>query len=192
MFLLEINRIYTRANSTISGSPERLFATSQALCSRARIYERRANRTSIFQTLLRIPINLNLQVFGRWLCRRGYDRFNIPGSNVSWVVTGQSSFPDETSPLSDISRSGLALLTNNPPTVGSEITLHISPPQKAETLDMLGRVIYSIPRGPGLTYRYRIGVKFIPGAPGDACNSLQSANMIEALEQRYRKRGSQG
>ncbi len=187
-----MNRIYTRVNSTISGSPERLFATSQAICSRARIYERRANRTNIFQTWLRIPINLNLQVFGRWLCRRGCDRFNIPGSNVSWALTGQRSFPDETSPLSDISRSGLALLTNNPPTVGSEITLHISTPKKGEPLDMLGRVIYSIARGPGLTYRYRIGIKFIPVAPSNGCNSLQSVNMIEALEQGYGKRRSQG
>jgi len=137
----------------------------------------------------RNPMGLNLQALGRKLWRRDYNRFNIPGTIVSWASTDPKSFSDETSPLSDISRSGLAFLTNNPPTVGSEIILCISLPKKRGTFDVLGRVIYSVHRGPGLTYIHRIGVKFLPFAQTDGCNSLQSLNMIEALELTYGKHG---
>jgi len=128
-------------------------------------------------------MSLNSQALGRKSRRRGYDRFNIPGAIVSWALTGQESLSAETSPLLDISRSGLALLTNNPPTVGSEINLRIALPPKGETFDVLGKVIYSIRWGRGLTYGHRVGIKFLPQS--DGYNSLQSLNMIEVLDRAY-------
>jgi len=133
-------------------------------------------------------MDIDLQALGRKLGRRNHDRFNIPGAIVSWMFTGQKSFSDKTSPLSDISRGGLSLLTNDPPTVGSDITLRIFLPQKTRTFDLLGKVIYSASRGPRLTYGYRIGVELMPFAQTEGCNSLQSLNMIEALERTYGKR----
>ena len=133
-------------------------------------------------------MNMELQELGRKLGRRRRDRFIIPGATVSWVLAGQQPFPDETSPLSDISRDGVSLLTNDPPTVGAEITIRVFLPQKTENFDLLGKVIYCNPRGPRLTYGYRIGVELLPFAQTDGCNSLQSLDMIEALERKYGKR----
>ena len=147
----------------------------------------RANRKSVFHRV-EISMSLNFQEFGRKLGRRSYDRIIIPGAIVSWVLTGQKSFSDQTSPLSDITKGGLSFLTNDPPTVGSEITLRIFLPKKTGTFDLIGKVIYSRARGPRLTYGYRIGVELIPFTQTDGCNSLQSLSMIEALIRKYGKR----
>jgi len=133
-------------------------------------------------------MNLNLQALGRKLGRRAHDRFVVPGAVVSWVPIGQKSIAPETSPLSDISRGGLSLLTNEPTTVGSEITLRLFLPKKTVSLDLLGKVIYCNARGPNLTYGYRIGVELMPFAKTAGCNSLQSLDTIEALERTYGKR----
>jgi Tfp pilus assembly protein PilZ len=132
------------------------------------------------------PMNFNLHEFSRKLGRREYDRFIIPGASISWKLTGQESFPDRTSPLSDISKGGLSLLTNDPPSVGSEVSLLVSIPQKTETLELLGKVIYSVARGPRLTYKYRVGVALRPFDEPEG-NSLQALNQIEALDQIFGK-----
>ena len=79
-------------------------------------------------------------------------------------------------------------MTNNPPTVGSDITLLIFLPKKTEYFELLAKVIYSIPRGPGLTYGYRVGMEFKPFAQSEGCNPIQSFKTIEALEKTYGKR----
>jgi hypothetical protein len=121
----------------------------------------------------------------RKLGKRAYDRFVIHGAFISWMSAEGKSFPDETWPLSDISTAGLSFLTNNAPIVGSEISLLIILPTTIESFELLGRVIYSISRGPGLTYGYRVGVKFKEFGESEGCNSLQSLNLIKTLEGTY-------
>jgi Tfp pilus assembly protein PilZ len=130
-----------------------------------------------------------LKRFGRRLGRRVSNRFVVPGAAVSWVSTGQDSDPNMNWPLSDIGRGGLSLLTNNPPAVGSEISLLVLFPKKPEPVELSGSVIYSVPRGPRLTYRYRVGVRFEAFAQSGNCNSLKSLSVIEELERTYGKRG---
>ena len=130
-------------------------------------------------------MNMDLQAFGRKLGRRSRERLAIPGAAVSWAPRGQKSFPEETSPLSDISRAGLSLLTNDPLKVGSDIALRIFLPQKSGSFDLLGKVAYCIARGPRLTYGYRIGVQFLPFAASEEGNAPESLAVIEALEQTY-------
>jgi hypothetical protein len=131
----------------------------------------------------------NFQELGRKFGRRAYYRFYIPGAAVAWKPLNQAYFSDRKFPLSDISRGGIAFLKNEPPSVESEISLLILlPPRKSETLELLGIVKYSIPRGPRLTYKYRIGVEFRQFEASESSNSLQSLTQIKAFERKYGNR----
>jgi len=120
--------------------------------------------------------------------RRTYDRFSIPGATVAWTYLGQDFVPDETLPLSDISMKGLSLLANNPPEVDSDISIRIHLPKEPGSLELAGKVIYSINRGPNLTFEYRVGVELKPFSKTEGDNSPQSQEIIEELEQMYGKR----
>jgi len=128
------------------------------------------------------------QKMSRKLGQRAHERFSIPGATISWRNIDQTSFPAETWPLSDLSSSGVSLLTNNPPDVDSDISLRINLPKKPEHIELYGRVIYSTFRGPGLTYEYRIGVQLNPFSPAEGDNSSQAREVIEELERMYGKK----
>jgi len=128
------------------------------------------------------------QKMSRKLGQREHERFSILGATVSWRNMDQTSFPAETWPLSDISSSGVSLLTNNPPDVDSDISLRINLPKKPEHIELYGRVIYSIFRGPGLTYEYRIGIQLNPFSTTEGDNSSQAREAIEKLERMYGKK----
>jgi hypothetical protein len=129
-----------------------------------------------------------LKKFSRKSNRRTYDRFSIPGATITWKAKDQDSFPEETMPLSDISRFGLSLLTNKPPDMSSMISLRIFLPKHPERLDLTGKVIYVIPRGPGLTYEYRVGIELKPFSGNEGGNTPEQGQKIEELEQKYGKR----
>ncbi len=126
--------------------------------------------------------------FSRKFGRRVYDRFSIPGATISWKLMDKDSFSEETLPLSDISRFGLSLLTNTPPQVNSVISLRINLPKEPQRLDLVGKVIYAIFRGPGLTYEYRVGVELNPFSETEGDNSPEMQQKIQDLEQIYGKR----
>jgi len=107
-------------------------------------------------------------------------RFMVPGASVSWKPNGRDSFSESDIPLADISRGGLAFLSNNPPTVGSSLFIKLFLPLGKETLELLGRVIYSIPHNPGVIYRHRVGVRVM--ALLDT-----NPNVIRAYEDKYAK-----
>ena len=130
-------------------------------------------------------MSFTLQRFSRQLGLRARSRFAIPGATVSWMINGQESCPDKSFPLSDISKGGLSFLTNDPPEVKSELLLVIALPKNPDTIQLRGTVAYSTPRGPRLTYAYRVGVEFQPFALEDGCNSFTSREAIEALERIY-------
>jgi hypothetical protein len=131
------------------------------------------------------------QKFGRKSGRRACERFSIPGATVCWKPMDQDSFPEETLPLSDISRFGLSLLTNTPPRVNSIVSLRVNLPKKPKRLDLLGKVIYAILRGPGLTYEYRVGIKLKPFSGHKGENPTELQERIQNLEQVYGKRLNQ-
>ena len=132
-------------------------------------------------------MDFDLKDLSRKLGRRAFTRLTVPGAGVSWMMYGQESFPDDRWPLSDISRAGLSFLTNEPPAIGSEVSLRIFLPQNNETLELHGNVVYCIPRGPRLTYRYRVGVESKTLAQLEADNSPQLFKIIEESERKYGK-----
>ena len=133
-------------------------------------------------------MNFELRELSRKLGRRAFRRFAIPGTSVSWKLYGAEAFSETGLPLSDLSRGGFSFLANELPPLGSEISVQIVLPQIKEALEVLGRVIYAIPRGPRLTYRYRVGVEMISFAASAGANSSPSSEIIEAFEQKYGKR----
>jgi len=128
-----------------------------------------------------------LHKIGRKFGRRSHDRFSIPGATISWSYIGKENSPDETMPLSDISRFGLSLLTNTPPEICSDVILKIDLPRKLGNLELFGSTVYSIFRGPGLTYEYRVGVALKPFSDAEGDNSLQAEEVIAKLEELYGK-----
>jgi len=130
----------------------------------------------------------SLHKIGKKFGRRVYDRFSIPGATVSWKNMDQDSFPDESLPLSDISRFGLSLLSNTPPEVNSDVSLRILLPKHSEILDLTGKVVYAIYRGPGLTYEYRVGIELKLFSENEGDNPPGVQQKIEELEQMYGKR----
>jgi hypothetical protein len=133
-------------------------------------------------------MTFNLHEFSRKLGRREYGRFVIPGAAVSWKEAGHDTFPDQAVPLSDISRGGISLLTNNPPGVGADLSLLILLPKETGKIELLGKVIYSVARGPRLTYKYRVGVELRPFEKSDGCNTLEALTQIDVLEKKFGKR----
>jgi Tfp pilus assembly protein PilZ len=130
----------------------------------------------------------NMNKIGRKFGRRSHDRFSVPGTTVAWSYADRESSHDETSPLSDLSEFGLAFLTNHPPEVEADVHLMVNLPKHPEQIVLHGRTIYVIPRGPGLTYEYRVGVQLRPFADNEGDNSPQVLEVIQELEQMYGKR----
>lgn len=133
-------------------------------------------------------MNFDLQQLRRKLGRREFDRFTIPGAVVSCMRTGQESFPDARCPLSDISKAGLSFLTNEPPDIGSSVSLRVFLPQDQEALELSGIVVYCIPRGPRLTYRYRVGVESNILSQFEGEKSPKLLKTIEDSERKHGKR----
>ena len=137
--------------------------------------------------VLVIQMKSSINKINRKFGRRAHDRFSIPGATVSWINNGKKNFPEESTPLSDISMSGLSLLTNNPPEENSDICIRINFPKEPGQLKLYGSTVYSIFRGPGLTYEYRVGVKLSPFSETEGDNSPESQKVLAQLEQMYGK-----
>jgi hypothetical protein len=133
-------------------------------------------------------VSANLKELSRRFGQRAFVRFTVPGAAVSWMPDRKEPFAEAGMPLSDISRGGLSFLSNEPPIIESEIFLQIFLPQNNETLELLGRVVYSIPRGPGLIYKYRVGIELKSFIQPERENSPHPLKVIEAFEWRYAKR----
>ena len=130
----------------------------------------------------------NFEKISRKFGRRAHERITIPGSTVSWKALAQASFPDEALPLSDFNRFGIAFLSNTPPEVDSEISIKIHLPKPPEKMELSGKVKYSIFRGPGLTYEYRVGVQLRQFSTTEGDNSPQIQDVLEELERIYGKK----
>jgi hypothetical protein len=119
---------------------------------------------------------------------RKYGRFVVPGATISykersfWHRKGLAS--EERSPVVNISRKGLAFLTDIPPKT-NRVTLLFSYSEKEEPISFEGRVVYSVPRGSGLDYRYRVGVEFSPFSARKGHNSLLSLGVLNSLEKTH-------
>jgi len=119
---------------------------------------------------------------------RKYGRFVIPGATISYRERSfwrrESLASEERSPVINISRTGLAFLTDLPPKT-NRVTLLLSYSEKEEPISFEGRVVYSVPRASGLDYRFRVGVKFSPFSARRGHNSPASLGVLDYLEKTH-------
>jgi hypothetical protein len=115
-------------------------------------------------------------------------RFSIPGATVELedAAAGRMARHQglERSPVVDLSRGGLSFLTNIPPKQG-RVLLGLVYSEEEEPILLQGRIVYSMPRGTPLSYRYRIGVEFAPFSHHKWHNSLEALCRLEKLEALY-------
>jgi hypothetical protein len=115
-------------------------------------------------------------------------RFNIPGATVEVAgVASAHAVPNQSAercPVLDLSRGGLAFLTNAP-LRQSRISLALVYSDEEEPIALEGRIVYAVPRGAQLSYRFRVGVEFAPFSHHKGHNSLQALSRLEKLEALY-------
>jgi hypothetical protein len=130
-------------------------------------------------------MNANLNELNCKHNQRAFTRFTVPGATVSWMPNGQNKYSEANMPLSDISKGGLSFLTNEPPEVEADIYIRISLHQGSAPIELIGRVVYASPFGPGLIYKYRIGVEMKKHVQSKDGNGVTSSQVIEAFECKY-------
>jgi hypothetical protein len=122
---------------------------------------------------------------------RKSSRFAIPGATISTEKsTSGSGSGDplcERMPVVDISRGGMAFLTNDPPKL-SKISLLLTYAENEDPLRLEGKVAYFVSCGVGLNYRFRVGVEFAPFSTRKGHNSPASLIRLQKLEKAYGER----
>ena len=116
-------------------------------------------------------------------------RFVVPGATVSLEMGGlgqrrKDLSSKERSPVVDLSKGGMSFLTDSPPRL-SRVVLLLAYSEEEDPIRLEGRIVYFMPRGAGLSYRYRVGVEFIPFTRRRGHNSLESLGRLERLEMTF-------
>ena len=115
---------------------------------------------------------------------RARQRLVIPRATVRYGVPGFWSRKMEYShpcPLMDLSRDGLALLTDFALKENKRISTLLKFQEEEEILRVEGRIVYAVATGIA-GYRYRIGIRFLPfsGEKGD--NNLKTLDVLIRIE----------
>ena len=121
--------------------------------------------------------------------RRKCERFIIPGSTISYKVHGllqrHQSFSDNLHPVCDISKGGLSFLTDTPLKEEKEVSILLHVSEKEDPVQLEGKIVY-VMLNTGVSYRYRIGVRFKPFGNREGLNSLECLNRLDELEKTFR------
>jgi Tfp pilus assembly protein PilZ len=112
-------------------------------------------------------------------------RVLVPGAVVSYethsFLRRASTPPGINCEIADLSKGGIAFLTDNALKPNSKISMVVNIPEDL-SMRLKGRVVYCIPRGAGLSSRYRVGVKFNEFGVGSACNTPSLFELVDRFE----------
>ena len=115
-------------------------------------------------------------------------RFRIPGATVAYKKAEKSGKPvdyrEEFLPLLDISRGGIRFLTQELLKLDSRLHLKIQVPGDVYPLAMEGTVRW-YGANPGQSYKYQIGVQFLPYGEKKDMNYPGSLVKIISYEQKF-------
>ncbi len=120
---------------------------------------------------------------------RAHRRLIIPKTTVRyqphspWLWIQKSNYSTHC-PLVDLSRDGLAFLTDHAPMPEKQISMLLRFPGGEEISRLKGRVIYAVATGIA-GYRYRVGVQFLPFVDRRGCNAIKVLDLLVNLEQTY-------
>jgi AraC-like DNA-binding protein len=118
---------------------------------------------------------------GAWEETRYHPRRVIPGTTVRyrmrgfWMRTRSFSQP---LPLVDLSCGGLALLSDAVLATDKPISLMLKFLDKSEEIRLEGRTVYAVATGIA-SFRYRIGIQFLPFANRRGCNHPKALDILE-------------
>jgi len=104
-----------------------------------------------------------------------------PHSPLHWMR--KSSYSTQC-PLVDLSRDGLAFLTDHAPMPEKQVSMLLKFPGGEEVPRLKGRVVYAVATGIA-GYRYRVGVQFLPFVDRRGCNAIKVLDLLVNLEQTY-------
>jgi Tfp pilus assembly protein PilZ len=116
-------------------------------------------------------------------------RFRIPGASVSYkkdkpFLKKGEDYIEEFCPVLDISRGGIRFLSQEILKFESKVALKISIPGETIPMTIKGIVRWYSPN-PGKSYKYQIGVQFLPYGEKKDQNNPAVMTKIVALEQKF-------
>jgi hypothetical protein len=114
---------------------------------------------------------------------RAEPRKVLPGARISYSLGGheiRTSGYSAPYPIFDLSRGGMAFLSDTPLKPGRRISLFLEYSDTNDELRLEGNVVYSLAVDIG-GYPYRIGVRFVPFEPKEGCNSPENLEVLSKL-----------
>ncbi len=120
--------------------------------------------------------------------RRECLRFYVPGMTLSYMVRGILGFSsggkEEDLPVTELSKGGLRFFSDLKIREGRRIDLEVQIPDDGESLSITGIVKWILP-APSRSYRYQVGVQFLPYGEGRNRNPRKVLEKISVLESEY-------
>ena len=122
------------------------------------------------------------------LQKRACLRFRIPGATVKYKSQKKflknNDYIADFCPILDISRGGIRFLAQEMLKFGSHIEMKISIPGETSPLVIKGVVRWYSPNA-GKSYKYQIGIQFLPYGESADRNYPGALTKIVALEQKF-------
>jgi hypothetical protein len=125
--------------------------------------------------------------------RRACERFVMPGATVYYKVEGflsSGKYTEDYFPVADISRGGLRFLHHGLLKVDAKVTLKIIIPGDNVPLVLRGMICWISPN-PERSYKYQVGVKFLPYSEKQGDNSTGDLLRLRTLEERFPRAGTE-
>ncbi len=126
-----------------------------------------------------------LQVQAKRSERRECRRFHVPGMTLSYRVRGVLGLgngdAEEEVPVVELSKGGLRFFSDRKIREGRRIDLEVQIPDESESLPITGVVKWRLP-APSRSYKYQVGVQFLPYGEGRGRNPRKVLEKISALE----------
>jgi len=120
--------------------------------------------------------------------KRACSRFELPGATLSYKKIGFFSFSpdyeDECCPILDLSLGGLRFLTQNNLKIKTKLRIKVSYHEKEGSFHLGGKVKWTISH-PGFSYKYQVGIQFLPYGDREGLNSPEDYAKIKTLEWKY-------
>jgi hypothetical protein len=114
---------------------------------------------------------------------RAEPRRTIPGATVTYSLHGngiRKSGSSASYPIFDLSRGGMAFLSDRPLKPGRRISLFLRCLETKDVTRVEGDVVYSLVVDIA-GYQYRTGVRFVPFDAKEGCNSPETLDVLAKL-----------
>lgn len=120
--------------------------------------------------------------------KRECERFEIPGAtlvyNARKGIFKKSEFGSDEFPVYDVSYGGVRFLSQEKLKIKSGIAVKLFTPEDDEPLVFEGKIV-RVFHHPGQSYKYQIGVQFLPYRQKKGFNPPENLARLKAFEKKY-------